>query len=133
MRNGGRGAIQSCRGGDLSDKISLKWSPRNVKMVKNDPRNGHSAGFCRTLLHAPRMMGTEMAFEVRNGSRVDASHTIGTIHDCETCHAAGCWAGDGDYPIARQFVSLWSLAEIKKGVAVSGVSLSHALVFSDLN
>jgi hypothetical protein len=75
------------------------------------------------------MMGTEMAFEVRTGSRVDCSHTIGTIHDGETCHAAGCRASDGDYRIAGQFVSLWKLGEIKKGVAVSGMSLSQAFGF----
>jgi hypothetical protein len=73
-----------------------------------------------------------MPFEVRNGSRVDGSHTIGTIHDGETCRAAGCRASDGDYRIAWQFVSLWKLGEIKKGVADSGMSLSPALAFSGL-
>jgi hypothetical protein len=74
-----------------------------------------------------------MPFEIKNGSTVDDSHTIGTIHDGETGCAAGCRAGDGDYQIARQFASLWKLGEIKKGVAVSGMSLSQALAFSGLN
>jgi hypothetical protein len=84
-------------------------------------------------VHAPRMMGTEMPLEVRNGSRVDGSHAIVTIHDGETCRAAGCRAGDEDYRVAGQFVSLWELGEIKKCVAVSGMSLSQDLAVSGLN
>jgi hypothetical protein len=36
------------------------------------------------------MKGTEMPLGARNGSRVDGSHTIGTVHDGETSRAAGC-------------------------------------------
>jgi hypothetical protein len=84
-------------------------------------------------LHVLRMMGTEMPFEVRNGSRVDGSHTIGTIRDGEMCRAAGYRAGDGDYRIGGQQASLWELGEIDMGVAVSGMSLSQALAVSGLS
>jgi hypothetical protein len=74
-----------------------------------------------------------MPFEIRNGSRVEGSHTIGTIHDGETCRATGYRDGNGGSPIAVHFVSLWNLGEIKKGVADSGMVPSQALAFSGLN
>jgi hypothetical protein len=80
----GRGAMQSCRAWDLAVLISLEWSPgrvRRAKWSRNAPEMGILPQRSVRGPQAPRKMGTEMAADVRNGSRVDGSHVIGTIHE----------------------------------------------------
>jgi hypothetical protein len=63
--------------------------------VKTDPTKRILPPGIRPSLHAPRMMGEEMPFDVGTESRIEGTDTIGTTIDREMRRGSGVWPAMG--------------------------------------